>query len=113
MSVTYVENYLSTVDHADGLANIVAEVIAKDNAKVTFGTVDVLAEGFTTYVNRRGVTGRDAVLEWALGMMNDSDTISENTTHLVGDNSEGRCENGCCRSWKTKAKLYNTSHSLG
>jgi Fe-S cluster assembly protein SufD len=88
--VTYVENYLSTVDHADGLANIVAEVIAKDNAKVTFGTVDVLAEGFTTYVNRRGVTGRDAVLEWALGMMNDSDTISENTTHLVGDNSEGR-----------------------
>lgn len=88
--VTYVENYLSTVEHADGLANIVAEVIAKDNAKVTFGTVDVLAEGFTTYVNRRGVTSRDAIIEWALGMMNDSDTISENTTHLVGDNSEGR-----------------------
>lgn len=87
--VTYVENYLSTVEHANGLANIVSEVIAKDNAKVTFGTVDVLAEGFTTYVNRRGVTSRDAVLEWALGMMNDSDTISENVTHLVGDNSEG------------------------
>ncbi|MEI4770563.1 Fe-S cluster assembly protein SufD [Psychrobacillus sp. FJAT-51614] len=88
--VTYVENYLSTVEETNGLANIVSEVIAKDNAKVTFGTVDVLAEGFTTYVNRRGVTNRDAVLEWALGMMNDSDTISENVTHLVGDNSQGR-----------------------
>ncbi|NME05900.1 Fe-S cluster assembly protein SufD [Psychrobacillus sp. BL-248-WT-3] len=88
-SVTYVENYLSTVEHSNGLANIVSEVIVKDNAKVTFGTVDVLAEGFTTYVNRRGVTSRDAVIEWALGMMNDSDTISENVTHLVGDNSEG------------------------
>lgn len=87
--VTYVENYLSTVDHSTGLANIISEVIVKDNAKVTFGTVDVLAEGFTTYVNRRGVTSRDAVVEWALGMMNDSDTISENVTHLVGDNSEG------------------------
>lgn len=88
--VTYVENYLSTVEHTNGLANIVSEVIAKDNAKVTFGTVDVLAEGFTTYVNRRGVTSRDAVLEWALGMMNDGDTISESVTHLVGDNSQGR-----------------------
>lgn len=88
-SVTYVENYLSTVEHSNGLANIISEVIVKDNAKVTFGTVDVLAEGFTTYVNRRGVTSRDAVIEWALGMMNDSNTISENVTHLVGDNSEG------------------------
>ncbi|MGE7979568.1 Fe-S cluster assembly protein SufD [Psychrobacillus sp. NPDC093200] len=88
-SVTYVENYLSTVEKTNGLANIISEVIVKDNAKVTFGTVDVLAEGFTTYVNRRGVTSRDAVIEWALGMMNDSDTISENVTHLVGDNSEG------------------------
>ncbi len=88
-SVVYVENYLSTVEKTNGLANIISEVIVKDNAKVTFGTVDVLAEGFTTYVNRRGVTSRDAVIEWALGMMNDSDTISENVTHLVGDNSEG------------------------
>ncbi|MFJ5770224.1 Fe-S cluster assembly protein SufD [Psychrobacillus sp. NPDC093180] len=88
-AVTYVENYLSTVEKTTGQANIISEVIVKDNAKVTFGTVDVLAEGFTTYVNRRGVTSRDAVLEWALGMMNDSDTISENVTHLVGDNSEG------------------------
>lgn len=88
-SVVYVENYLSTVAKTNGLANIISEVIVKDNAKVTFGTVDVLAEGFTTYVNRRGVTSRDAIVEWALGMMNDSDTISENVTHLVGDNSEG------------------------
>ncbi len=86
-SVTYVENYLSTVEEAKGLANIVSEVVAKDNAKVIFGAVDVLAEGFTTYVTRRGVTGRDARIEWALGLMNDSDTIAENITHLVGDNS--------------------------
>lgn len=87
--VTYVENYLSTVPHAKGLANIVSEVFAEDNAQITYGAVDVLAEGFTTYVNRRGVAARDARIEWALGLMNDSDTISENVTHLVGDNSYG------------------------
>ncbi|WP_033542653.1 Fe-S cluster assembly protein SufD [Planococcus sp. CAU13] len=87
--VTYVENYFSTVPKANGLANIISEVFAEDNAKITYGAVDVLAEGFTTYVNRRGVAGRDATIEWALGLMNDSDTISENVTHLVGDNSIG------------------------
>lgn len=87
--VTYVENYLSTVTHSDGLANIVSEVFAEDNAQITYGAVDVLAEGFTTYVNRRGIAARDARIEWALGLMNDGDTISENVTHLIGDNSAG------------------------
>ncbi|WP_203334310.1 Fe-S cluster assembly protein SufD [Planococcus beigongshangi] len=87
--VTYVENYYSTVAKSNGLANIVSEVFAEDNAQVIYGAVDVLAEGFTTYVNRRGVAGRDAKIEWALGLMNDGDTISENVTHLVGDNSIG------------------------
>ena len=87
--VTYVENYFSTVAQSNGLANIVSEVFAEDNAQITYGAVDVLAEGFTTYVNRRGVAARDAKIEWALGLMNDSDTISENVTHLVGDNSIG------------------------
>ncbi|GEK33820.1 Fe-S cluster assembly protein SufD [Kurthia sibirica] len=84
--VTYVENYLS-IGAAKGLANIVEEVIVNDGAKVTFGAVDTLAEGFTTYVNRRGETKRDASLDWALGLMNDGDTISEHITHLRGDGS--------------------------
>ncbi|MFA1642894.1 Fe-S cluster assembly protein SufD [Chryseomicrobium imtechense] len=87
--LTYVENYLSTFETAQGQANIVSEVLAKDNAKITYGAVDVLAKGYTAYVNRRGVTHRDAVIEWALGLMNDSNSIVENVTHLVGDNSEG------------------------
>lgn len=87
--LTYVENYLSTFETATGQANIISEVLAKDNAKITYGAVDVLAKGYTAYVNRRGIADRDAVIEWALGMMNDSNTIVENVTHLVGDNSEG------------------------
>ncbi|PIC85576.1 Fe-S cluster assembly protein SufD [Sporosarcina sp. P20a] len=85
--VTYVESYLSTIEHAATQANIVSEVFAMGNAKIVYGAVDVLAEGMTTYVNRRGVTGPHARIEWALGLMNDSNTISENITHLVGDGS--------------------------
>ena len=43
----------------------------------------------TTYVNRRGVASRDARIEWALGLMNDGDTVSENVTNLIGDGSYG------------------------
>ncbi|MFS0863650.1 Fe-S cluster assembly protein SufD [Fredinandcohnia sp. 179-A 10B2 NHS] len=88
-SVTYVENYFSTNETANTVANIISEVIAQTNAKVTYGAVDTLAKGITTYVNRRGVIGRDSKIEWALGLMNDGDTISENITHLVGDGSFG------------------------
>jgi Fe-S cluster assembly protein SufD len=88
-SVVYVENYISTVDSADSKFNIVSEVVANANARVQYGAVDTLAEGTTTYVNRRGVAGRDAKIEWSLGLMNDGNTISENTTNLIGDGSFG------------------------
>jgi Fe-S cluster assembly protein SufD len=87
--VTYVENYVSTVDAANGVFNIVTEVIANANSKVQYGAVDTLAKGITTYVNRRGVAAKDARIEWALGLMNDGDTISENVTNLIGDGSFG------------------------
>ncbi|MFO1445269.1 Fe-S cluster assembly protein SufD [Bacillus sp. Bva_UNVM-123] len=88
-SVTYVENYVSTMESANGVFNIVTEVIAKANANIQFGAVDTLAKGITAYVNRRGTADRDAHIEWALGLMNDSDTVYENTTNLMGDGSFG------------------------
>ncbi|WP_066314293.1 Fe-S cluster assembly protein SufD [Bacillus sp. FJAT-29814] len=88
-SVTYVENYISTMEVSGTLANILTEVIANTNARVQYGAVDTLAKGMTTYVNRRGVAGRDSRIEWALGLMNEGNTISENTTNLLGDGSYG------------------------
>lgn len=87
-SVTYVENYISTVE-SNRVVNIITEVTTGSNARVQFGAVDTLAAGITTYVNRRGTAGRDSKIEWALGLMNDGNTISENTTNLVGDGSVG------------------------
>jgi Fe-S cluster assembly protein SufD len=88
--VTYVENYVSTSADLEGaVANIVTEVITLDNAKVRYGAVDTLAKGVTAYVNRRGIAGRDSKIEWALGLMNDGNSVFENITHLVGDGSFG------------------------
>ncbi|ADE71973.1 MULTISPECIES: Fe-S cluster assembly protein SufD [Priestia] len=88
-SVTYVENYIATAEESNGVVNIVTEVFTNSNAKVTFGAVDYLAKGTTTYVNRRGVAGKDGRIEWALGLMSEGNTVSENTTYLMGDGSYG------------------------
>ncbi|WP_070119478.1 Fe-S cluster assembly protein SufD [Bacillus marinisedimentorum] len=89
-SVTYVENYISTGNgEASTVANLITEAIVGENAKVSYGAVDTLGEGVTGYVNRRGRVGRDGKLEWALGQMNDGNTVSENLTYLIGDGSYG------------------------
>ncbi|HZW68686.1 MAG TPA: Fe-S cluster assembly protein SufD [Pseudogracilibacillus sp.] len=86
-SVTYVENYVSQNESEKATANIVSEVFAHDNANVSYGAVDHFAEGMITYVNRRGVAKNDATINWALGQMNDGDTIAENVTQLEGRNA--------------------------
>ncbi|MTH53888.1 Fe-S cluster assembly protein SufD [Bacillus mangrovi] len=87
-SVTYVENYISLKEE-EAVFNTVSEVIANSNARITYGAVDNLSKNVTAYVNRRGIAGRDARIEWALGMMNDGNTVSENVTNLIGDGSFG------------------------
>ncbi|WP_368652530.1 Fe-S cluster assembly protein SufD [Ornithinibacillus sp. 4-3] len=86
-SVTYIENYFSNNKETKTVSNVVAEVIAEDNAKILFGAVDNFAAGTTTYINRRGIAKDHATIDWALGQMNDGNTVSENITHLVGDHS--------------------------
>jgi len=85
--LTYVENYISHNDEEETVANVITEVFAHDNAQVAYGAVDNFAAGTTTYVNRRGVGHRDAKINWALGQMNDGNTVSENITYLLGDNA--------------------------
>jgi Fe-S cluster assembly protein SufD len=85
-SVTYIENYTSNAD-TKAVANIIAEVYAGDNARVLFGAVDTFGKDVTALIYRRGIVSRDGRIEWALGQMNDGNTISDNTIHLHGDGS--------------------------
>ncbi|UXR78808.1 MULTISPECIES: Fe-S cluster assembly protein SufD [unclassified Staphylococcus] len=85
--VTYVENYLSTTSGEGNQINIISEVIAAPNAKVSYGSVDFLDKGFTGYIIRRGITAEDATINWSLGLMNEGDQIIDNTTNLIGDRS--------------------------
>lgn len=86
--VTYVENYLSNASGEGNQLNIVSEVSAGANSKITYGSVDYLDKGFTGHIIRRGMTETDATINWALGLMNEGSQIIDNTTNLIGDRSE-------------------------
>ncbi|WP_413378604.1 Fe-S cluster assembly protein SufD [Alkalihalobacillus sp. 1P02AB] len=116
-SVTYVENYVSP-STTNGVVNIIAEVYAEDGAKVSFGAVDHLSEEVTTYVVRRAHVGRDGRVEWALGQMNNGNTVSENTTHLIGEGSTGDAKTvsvgtGSQKQNFTTSIIHHGKHSDG
>ncbi|WP_022793931.1 Fe-S cluster assembly protein SufD [Marinococcus halotolerans] len=85
--VTYLENYVSYDTETPSVVNAIAEVYAEEGANVSFGGVDHLEKATTVYTNRRGYALKDASIDWALGQMNEGNTVSDNTTALVGDGS--------------------------
>lgn len=64
--------------------NVVVEVIAKQGAKIKYAAIDQLSENSTSYVNRRGYIGRDASIDWAIGIFNDGDIVADFDSDLVG-----------------------------
>lgn len=83
--VTYLENFLSQGDQADNIANIVVEVVAAANSRVHFSALDQFGKHVSTYINRHGYVGDNARLDWAIGLMNDSQVVGDFGTDLRGE----------------------------
>ncbi|GBG93982.1 Fe-S cluster assembly protein SufD [Ligilactobacillus salitolerans] len=81
--VSYLEN-TGTVGTSETTANIIEEVIACQNSKIKFASVDRLGQHTTTYLNRRGYLENDARVDWSMGMMNDGDIVGDFDSELVG-----------------------------
>lgn len=124
-SLTYVENYVSDDLESSSVANIVAEVFVGQNAHVKFGAVDNFAKDVTGYVNRRGHVARDGRMDWALGNMNDGNTLFDQTCNLVGDGSYGNVKSVSVgsgnqnqnfvtrvRQWGKATEGYITTHGV-
>lgn len=83
---TYLERFNSEKEVAQKqAANIIVEVIAKAGAKVKYSAIDRLGVDLTTYLNRRGYVMQDAMVDWAIGVMNDGDVVADFDTDLVGN----------------------------
>lgn len=85
---SYLERFESLGDEAvPSSANIVVEVIAQAGSQIKFAAIDRLGKHLDTYLARRGLLGRDASIDWALGLMNQGNVVADFDSDLKGNGS--------------------------
>lgn len=85
-------NYLERLEtYGEGsvpaTANITVEVIAQAGAQIKFSAIDRLGENVTAYISRRGKLDNDAMIDWAIGVMNEGNVIADFDSDLYGKGS--------------------------
>jgi len=110
--VTYVENSFSSASE-ESVHNYVAEVFVGKGAKVTFAAVDNLGTQTTSYIYRRSKVDQDARIEWALGQMNNGNTVSDNTTILSGNGSTGDTKSVVIGTGEQSLNFVQKMHQFG
>ena len=75
-------NYLERLEtYGEGAvpatANITVEVIAQAGAQIKFSAIDRLGQNVTAYISRRGKLDNDAMIDWAIGVMNEGNVVAD------------------------------------
>lgn len=87
-SLTYVDTYSGLKSETALVQNGIAEVYVGENARVRFVTIHSFEHGQFDYSYRRAYVERDGCIEWIIGEMNSCNTISNNTSYLIGSGAK-------------------------
>ena len=85
----YIER-LQTIGEVANSAVIITEVVARAGSQIKYCAIDSLAAKTTAYIKRYARNENDAVVNWAIGAMNDGHTILDTDTYLDGKGSESQ-----------------------
>lgn len=77
--------HLTTVGDHENAANMMIELMAQENSEIDFSSLDEFGPHTHTYFKRRADIGKDAHVEWAVGLMNDGATVGDMDSELLGD----------------------------
>lgn len=87
-SVEIIEKYFSHEISGAAKTNIHIEIVAEDNAKIQYTSLDQLNKNVSGFIRRRAKLQNDSVVNWALGAMNDGKIIEDVKVDLDGIGSE-------------------------
>ncbi|MFK8243380.1 MULTISPECIES: Fe-S cluster assembly protein SufD [unclassified Facklamia] len=88
-SIDYLERVQSTGDEIIS-STIIVEAIVKSGASLKYMAIDTMGQNVSNYIKRYAQTGRDARVDWAIGEMNDGNTVLDLDTYLNGNGSESQ-----------------------
>lgn len=86
-SVSYMES-VATIGNLKTTASIVVEVCALAGSRIRYAGIDRLGQNTTAYIKRVARIGRDAKVDWALGMLSDGNLLGDFDSDLIGDGSQ-------------------------
>src|SRR5690625_3655061 len=86
-SIEIIEKYSSVENEKENKANIFVQIIADVGAKVQYSSLDRFGKNTTAFIQRAAKTKKDAVINWALGAMNDGNVIENVYVNLDGQGS--------------------------
>ncbi|MFT9485922.1 MAG: Fe-S cluster assembly protein SufD [Tepidibacillus sp.] len=86
-SVTYVDHYFSSNVSQPTVHHGAVEIYVGENARVRFATIHNFDEKVYDYTYRQATVARNGKMEWAIGEMNEGNTVSNNTSILKGSGS--------------------------
>ncbi len=104
-SVTYVDNFVSSVAGAPLVQNGIVEVFVKPGARVNYASVHNLEESVTDLTYRRAIIDNDASIQWVVGEMNYGNTLSDTTSILKGKGSDSDAKVICVGTQEQKLNL--------
>jgi Fe-S cluster assembly protein SufD len=87
-SVTYVDNYVSYVQDSPSVHSGIVEIFVGDGAHVRVTSVHDFDEDTTDIIYRRAIVGKDGLMEFFIGEMNNGNTVADNTIMLKGNGSK-------------------------
>lgn len=79
--------HLKTIGSCHNTMNMAVEIWAEDGSHVEFSSLEEIGKNTTLYFNKRANIMRDAYVEWAVGLMNDCNTVGNIDSELIGDGS--------------------------
>lgn len=77
--------HLNTKGDEQNAASCMVEVLARANSNVHFSSVDELGEHTYSFLHRRANLSRNARFDWAIGVVNDQNTLGDFTSELIGE----------------------------
>lgn len=112
-TLTYVDNYVSKEGLQDVVHNGMTEIYVGAGANVQYATLHHYDAGVLDVSYRRAYVERDGRIEWIVGELNSGNTISDNSTVLKGDGSEGYVKSIAIGSGKQDSNITSNMYHHG
>ena len=84
----FIENYVNNQKDDKAPFSLVSEVVAHDGAKVNYSSITNQPGQKRGTILRRGLTYKDSLINWNVAAMDEADVYHDNTTNILGDDSE-------------------------